>query len=343
MEAQLKEYIGAEACRACHSAQFERQSATGHAGALRRAIEHPLASRFTRAKPVQRAPNFHFKFVKIEDGIRVRADDGRYVTELPVEWAFGAGEHAVTFVSHVNDEFYLEHSFSYYPGAGAFALTPRHEALRVSTLHEAMGQPIPIWGARATTISACFGCHSTGPVFFGGDGVVSIREPGVRCEVCHGAGGAHRSAAAAGDVSKARRLIGMPGALSAVNLNRLCGECHRSLVEGETFNWDSLWSARHQPPYLARSRCFQASGALSCLTCHNPHERVRRDDAAYYRGKCVGCHQTGRRPPARTCLAQKEADCAGCHMPLVTAGANMDFRNHWIGIYTKGVALKPAR
>ena len=39
----------------------------------------------------------------------------------------------------------------------------------------------------------------------------------------------------------------------------------------------------------------------------------------------------------------KEPDCAGCHMPLVTAGANMGFKNHWIGIYPKGVALKPLR
>ena len=30
-------------------------------------------------------------------------------------------------------------------------------------------------------------------------------------------------------------------------------------------------------------------------------------------------------------------------VPMVTAGANMSFKNHWIGIYPKGVALKPSR
>src|SRR5262249_42182285 len=162
-------------------------------------------------------------------------------------------------------------------------------------------------------------------VILSGEGVVSISEPGVRCEACHGPGGAHRSAAAAGDAGGAKRLIGKPGVLSAVDLNRLCGKCHRSLVEAETFNWDSPWSVRHQPPSLPRSRCFPSGGgALSCLTCHGPHERVRRNDAAYYRGKCVGCHQTGKHPPAKICLAEKDPDCAGCHMPLVAAGQNMN-------------------
>ena len=341
-EAQ-KDFMGADACRACHASQFERQSATGHARALRRVMEHPLAARFTTTEPLPRAPNFHFNFVKAGGGIHVRADDGQYVTELPIEWAFGAGEHAVTFVSRVSDEFYLEHSFSYNPGAGTFALTPRHDALSARNLHEAMGQPIRTLGARAT-ISGCFGCHSTGPVLIGAVGGISVSELGVRCEACHGAGGAHRSAAAAGDIGGAKRLTGKPGALSAVDLNRLCGECHRSLAEGENFDWGSSWSVRHQPPYLARSRCFQnSSGSLSCLNCHDPHDRVRRNDAPYYRGKCVGCHQTGKHAPPETCLAQKEPDCPGCHMPLVAAGENMNFRNHWIGIYPKGVALKPSR
>src|SRR5262249_14365160 len=97
--AQRKDFTSAQACRACHPSQYERQSATGHALALRRTMEHPLAGRFTTAEPVPRPPKFHFTFIKVEEGIHVRADDGQYVTELPLEWAFGAGEHAVTFVT----------------------------------------------------------------------------------------------------------------------------------------------------------------------------------------------------------------------------------------------------
>ena len=92
LEAQRKDFIGAEACRSCHSSHFPRQSATGHAGALRRVTEHPLAARFTTTEPLPRPPNFHFNFVTAEDGLHVRADDGRFVTDLPIGWAFGAGK-----------------------------------------------------------------------------------------------------------------------------------------------------------------------------------------------------------------------------------------------------------
>jgi hypothetical protein len=194
LDAQRKDFVGAEACRSCHPSQFARQSATGHARALHRVMKHPLASSFITAEPLLRAPNFHFSFVASDGGLHVRADDGRFVTELPVEWAFGAGEHAVTFVSRVSDEFYLEHSFSYYPVAAAFALTPRHDALPATTLNQAMGQPIRPQGARAA-ITGCFGCHATGPVIVGTDGAIAVTEPGVHCERCHGAGGAHGSAA----------------------------------------------------------------------------------------------------------------------------------------------------
>ena len=71
LDAQRKDFIGAEACRPCHSSQFARQSATGHASALRRVMEHPLAARFTTTEPLLRAPNFHFSFVTADDGLHV--------------------------------------------------------------------------------------------------------------------------------------------------------------------------------------------------------------------------------------------------------------------------------
>jgi hypothetical protein len=335
-----KDFIGAAPCRSCHASQFASQSASSHARALYRAGAHPLAERFVSLGSLSRGTDFHFQFERAGAGLRVRGDDGQYVTELPVEWAFGAGDHAVTFVSRVSPEYHLEHSFSYYPAAGSLDLTPRHDALPAGTLHQAMGQPIKTRGSGATILD-CFGCHSTGPVSASSSGEVQVTEPGVHCEVCHGPGSAHRDAAAHGDAAQAGKLIENPGKLSAEELNRFCGRCHR--VIGAGFDWNSPWSARHQPPYLARSRCFQNSGGkLSCLTCHNPHERVVRGDAAYYRTRCTACHNAGSHPPAKTCLTQKAPDCVKCHMPAVAFDSHLTFANHWIGVY-KQSQLKPAR
>ena len=248
-----KSYIGAAACRPCHPSEFASQSASGHARALYRAAEHPLAAKFASLDPTLREPHFRFQFEMADNGLRVRADDGKYVTELPVEWAFGAGDHAVTFVSKVSGEYYLEHSMSYYPALGAFALTPRHDALTATTLHQAMGQPIKTRGP-GSAITDCFGCHSTGPVSVTPGGEVRVTETGIHCEVCHGAGSAHRDAAARGE-SGVAQLIENPGRLSGEEMNRFCGRCHR--VISRSLDWNSPWSVRHQPPYLARSRCFQ--------------------------------------------------------------------------------------
>jgi hypothetical protein len=63
------DYVGTEACRKCHAAEYEAQSHSAHA--------HALLSPSTSSQP----------------------DD----------WAFGAGTHAITFVSRVDRENYREH------------------------------------------------------------------------------------------------------------------------------------------------------------------------------------------------------------------------------------------
>jgi hypothetical protein len=317
-----RKFIGSDACRSCHPEQSSRQAESAHARSLYRAAAHPLSGSFVTAEPLLRPPHFRFEFISDAGGLRVRADDGQRVSELPVEWAFGEGRHAVTFVSRATDKYHLEHSFSYYSDTKSFDLTPRHEKLRSADLFEAMGQAIKTTGP-GPAISACFGCHSTGPVTVDADGKVSIREAGVRCERCHGPGGGHR-----------------PAVPRKADMNAFCGVCHRS--PASDLDWDSPWSVRYQPPFLARSRCFQqSSGNLSCVTCHDPHARMRHDNAAYYRARCMGCHQAGSHPPARICLRERDSDCVSCHMPQVTANAHIGFRNHWIGIYAEGGALKP--
>ena len=331
-------WIGAKACGACHPAQLRRQSASAHAHSLHRADEHPLAVRFVPDIPLTRPPAFHFAFTAAAGGLHFRADDGKYVTEVPVEWTFGAGEQAVTFVSQVTPDMHLELAFTYYADTQSFDLTPRHEALPHSTLHEAMGQPLKT----RTAGVQCFGCHATGAVTVTSAGAVQFAEAGVRCEACHGAGAAHRAAALSGDAARAKRLIKNPGSMDAVALNQFCGTCHRVAGNLAEMDWNSPWSIRHQPPYLARSRCFQQSrGRLSCITCHDAHEPLRRQDAAYYRSRCVSCHAGGNHAPARVCIESAVSDCTQCHMPAVQASSHLRFRNHQIGIFANGAVLKP--
>ena len=69
---------------------------------------------------------------------------------------------------------------------------------------------------------------------------------------------------------------------------------------------------------LRKSRCFlESKGALTCLSCHDPHRKLPAGEEAtsYYSGQCRHCHE----PVISTLVAQGKhpdaADCVSCHMP----------------------------
>lgn len=278
--------MGSQVCRECHVEQFGRHSGGAHAKALSRISQHQLRSAF----PGQAG-----------------------------EWAFGAGLQAVTFVSQLDPDYYLEHGLSYYTSAKSLSVTPGHRTgagERYRTFDPGAG------------ILRCFQCHSTGPLKLGAGFKIEPFEPGVQCESCHGPGAAH--AGSAGPIRN-------PGRMTAVELNGLCGGCHRrSASAGEDTDWTNAWNARHQPLYLSRSACFNASsGALSCLTCHPAHQPLSYSAGDYDR-RCTSCHA---RPKHSTAVAARS--CVRCHMPNVIPQPNLKFANHWIGVYAAGNPLQP--
>jgi tetratricopeptide (TPR) repeat protein len=287
------QYVGSNACRGCHAARFQSQSRTAHARAI-------AAARSGTPIPGLPAP------------------------ENTAQWAFGAGEKAITWVSQTGEETIAEHGLSYYAATKSLGLTPGHADSNdlVYRTFDPLG-----------TALRCFRCHSTGPITLKPDYRVQPSELGVRCEACHGPGSSHVSSAGApGTIQNPKRL-------SAAELNVLCGACHRqaSDLDDET-DWTNSWNVRHQPSYLHRAACFRNSnGALSCSTCHDPHEPLQKA-AAHYDARCANCH---RKVPHKTAVASRS--CVGCHMPSVSTNAALRFTNHWIGVYDpQGRKLTPS-
>lgn len=225
-------------------------------------------------------------------------------------WAFGSGLQAITYVSQLDDDTYLEHGLSWYRRGNTLALTPGHvnrEGLRYRTF------------SAGAELLRCFQCHSTGKLRLAGGRKIEPAEQGVRCEACHGPGSDHVR-------DPARSKPRNPGRLSAAAINQTCGECHRMPpAAGIETNWDNPWNARHQPVYLSQAACFQKSGGrLTCLTCHSPHakEPIQANE------RCQGCHQTPRHQISTT-----GKTCVNCHMPDVSPSSLLRFANHWIGVY----------
>jgi hypothetical protein len=279
------QYAGSKVCVTCHNQQSSQHVKSGHARSLSRASEHPLKSEW-------------------------RANPG--------EWAFGAGDQAVTFVSPADEDHYIEHGLTYYAASRSLKITPGHK--------NDAGERYRTFDPDAS-ILRCFQCHSTGPLKLSAGFRIEPSEMGVQCESCHGPAAAHAAS---------QKPIINPGKLTAGQINELCGACHRKpAASGDDTDWSNPWNARHQPLYLDKSACFvKSKGALSCVTCHAAHQPVSRNSTDYDR-RCEGCHS------ARHKASVTRRSCVSCHMPEVKPSPDLRFANHWIGVYATGAPLRP--
>ena len=335
------EFLGADACAACHAEQAVPQAASGHALSLARVADHPLAPSFVPSGPVVRAGGATYEYSSDRSGFHVEVSAGGGRSGSRLEWAFGAGEQAVTFVGQVDEDRYVEHHLSYYSETGSLETTPGHSAGPARGAEDALGVYYQTFGAKPA-IMRCFQCHSTGPLALEDDFSLRPRELGIRCEACHGPGRDHVEAITSGELEEARGAIGNPGRLPGGELLRFCGDCHRPPASsGEVIDWSDPWNVRHQPVYLSRSACVQPGGeSLVCMQCHDPHQPLSRESARREQ-LCLVCHDEGS-PPAATCRGAPDQACASCHMPSVRPQDNLRFTNHWIGVYEPGSPLRPS-
>src|SRR5262249_43344827 len=83
------------------------------------------------------------------------------------------------------------------------------------------------------------------------------------------------------------------------------------------------------------SRCYQHSKALSCLTCHNPHdEPTPRERVAHYRAVCLECHKPAACRETDERRQAKADSCIHCHMPTApTEIPHLAFTHHRIGVH----------
>jgi hypothetical protein len=265
--------------------------------------------------------------------------DGTRTISLPIRWTFGQGMQ--TWVFERDGRFY-ESLMSYYPSIHGLGTTVGDEKLAPHTLEEAAGREL-----RHGDTMDCFGCHSTDAVSKG-QLTSEWLQPGVTCEHCHAGSKAHWFDAVQGIYDSAPPSLKK---LSSEEISNFCGQCHRTWEMVVRNHTRGIIDVRFQPYRLANSKCFDGGDPrISCVACHDPHQNLVRDDAAYD-AKCLACHatrtqvtaalgavssQSAAPPDAKACPAA-ESKCVSCHMPKVTwPGGLITFTDHQIRIVKPG-------
>jgi len=308
-------FAGARACASCHPQEFQRHAASMHQRALRPATSSHASALFDR--PIRERNGIEFTYAQTKDGLNVQAAKGESSSTAVLEWIFGAGLLAFTPVGRLNDGTYIEHRVSWYSASQRPGMTLGHPATTPASTTAALGQR-----QSAQTIFQCFNCHATG-VTSGPD--LSIMQPGVQCERCHGPAGDHVKLPTAKNITRLTKLSAKEGVA-------VCAECHRlPSVEDIQPEISDPMSIRFAPVGLMASKCFQDSGILTCITCHDPHGGPR-PAAAVYEEKCRGCH-TPASEVSSNCPRTTEPGCLQCHMQKAAPVPDLPFTDHRIRVY----------
>lgn len=293
-------------CSGCHPRQAAAFATSGHKHSLRRVTPgEPIAGLKFAERDGTSYDYGRLPLVTIRRGTES--------LEAPLEWAFGNGKYGVTYVGRYDNRWF-EHRFTSFTDTRKPDYTPGHTRSPALTVRDTLG----LFQSPADA-TRCFNCHAAN-VKPGPD--LSAMVPGVTCERCHGSGDAHAAAPTAKNVLN-------PGRFPAKQVVQICGECHRT--PGTNFSsepeLDDPMSVRFQPVGLMASACFQKSGKLSCLTCHDPHATVSRDVSAYD-AKCSGCHSVPADKSKAPC--PRTPNCASCHMPRSNPAPHLTFTDHRI-------------
>lgn len=333
-------FVGADTCARCHRSKAAAQKQTPMA---RAAMSAPLSD-ILHANPLMVFGPGKYQY-RIETGTSqslYSVHAGNESLSFPLLWAFGTGRVGQSYLFKKQNAGFFEARVTYFKRLGRLDFTPFRALLTSSGIDEAMDRPVG-----QAEVMRCFGCHATASSI-GGHFDEAHLVPGVTCEACHGPGAAHvhaMDADAAGAPQEAKPAIFNSGALSPTDAVEFCGACHSTWWDAKLAGVKGVSSARSAPARLVTSKCWGKGDArLVCTSCHDPHEQLQTDAAAYDEA-CLNCHANSL-GASKTASHQGPAcpvatsRCTSCHMVKAYVPEMHDnFTDHRIRIVKAGEAF----
>jgi predicted CXXCH cytochrome family protein len=322
--AAAAEFVGSQACASCHADIYRSYMRTPMARSSGRLSESKESMERSEFRDSHSAYAY-----------RVGREGGGYFLEFtqqranppiqgrrPLEYFVGSGAHARSYMLSV-DGFLYEAPAAYYANSSSWKPAPGY----ADTDFPYLTRPV---------LPGCLECHASGiqrlPATQNAYASPPFLEGAVACERCHGPGSDH--------IALGAPMVN-PAKLAARERDSVCEQCHLSgeirvpkpgkddlaFVAGgrledvltvfvRSGSGSELRVTSHAEN-LAASTCKRASGEkLWCGTCHDPHSApAPTEKAAFFRAKCLGCHEAS---DCRVSRAERQAnsnDCIACHMP----------------------------
>jgi hypothetical protein len=292
---------------------------------MRRALQRGADSDILKSNPelTFRSGSFSYSIQRRDNQSIYSVSDGRRSIGAAIEWAFGSGAVAQTYV-YRRDGVYYEASVSFYPELKGLDWTPGHAERVRRNVEEAAGRKLDMEARR------CFGCHSSGAAWSAAFVLESLT-PGVQCSQCHIGAAQHAADASRGASAPMPKLA----AREAEELANLCTRCHPSWADIAANGPRGVANVRYQFYRLTNSRCYDAADTrIACAACHDVHGRLAKESASYD-SKCQQCHSSAT-AGAKSCPVSKE-NCSTCHMPKIDVpGLHYKFTDHQIRIVRAG-------
>jgi len=357
-------YAGSEKCMSCHKDVYDKHLQTAHHLTGQPATENFISGSFKEdSNSYYYTPDILVKMQKRDSGLyQVIYYKGEEKMAIRKDIVIGSGVMGQSFLNWRHNRLF-QMPVTYFTAAAQWSNSPGFPSGKVMT-----DRPIT---------SRCLECHITYAEGMGADTMEPINFSrdkiiyGVGCEKCHGPAAEHVAWQTAHPQAKTASYIINPKKLSAQQQLDVCALCHGGKMQktkpsfqfvpgknlADYFRIDSVNNLSlaggevevhgNQYGLLKKSKCFRASSAMTCSSCHNIHEKERGQEALFST-RCMSCHPSTEenfKTATHLQVTGIEQKCINCHMPAQESTAIAVYlqgeerpraakvRTHYISIY----------